>query len=77
MGSLVFLNIGFIVSAWSNTPAAASGLGNAVALPMVFFGGAFFSTASLPWVLPQLVQVLPLTHMLSAMNQVALQSGKT
>ncbi|HLF05249.1 MAG TPA: ABC transporter permease [Dehalococcoidia bacterium] len=71
LGSLVFLNIGFIISAWSNTPAAASGMGNAVALPMVFFGGAFFSTASLPWVLPQLVQVLPLTPMLEAARQVA------
>jgi ABC-2 type transport system permease protein len=73
LGSLVFLNIGFIISAWTNTPAAASGMGNAVALPMVFFGGAFFSTASLPWVLPQLVQALPLTPMLEAMRQVAIQ----
>ncbi|MSQ06176.1 MAG: ABC transporter permease [Dehalococcoidia bacterium] len=75
LGSLVFLNIGFIISAWTNTPAAASGMGNAVALPMVFFGGAFFSTASLPWLLPQLAQALPLTPMLSAMNLVALQNA--
>jgi ABC-2 type transport system permease protein len=75
LGSLVFLNIGFIISAWTNTPAAASGMGNAVALPLVFFGGAFFSTASLPWVLPQVAQVLPLTPMLSAMYQVALQGA--
>ena len=71
LGSLVFLNIGFIVSAWSRTPAAASGMGNAIALPMMFFAGTFFSTAALPWLLPYLAQALPLTPMLVAMRDVA------
>ena len=71
LGSLVFLNIGFIVSAWSRTPAAASGMGNAIALPMMFFAGTFFSTAALPWVLPYAAQALPLTPMLVAMREVA------
>lgn len=71
LGSLVFLNIGFIVSAWSRTPAAASGMGNAIALPMMFFAGTFFSTAALPWVLPYVAQALPLTPMLVAMRDVA------
>ncbi|PKB79085.1 MAG: hypothetical protein BZY88_15150 [SAR202 cluster bacterium Io17-Chloro-G9] len=71
LGSLVFLNIGFIVSAWSRTPAAASGMGNAIALPMMFFAGTFFSTAALPWVLPHVAQALPLTPMLVAMREVA------
>ena len=75
LGSLVFLNIGFIISAWTNTPSAASGMGNAISLPMLFFAGAFFSTASLPWMLPQAVQVLPLTPMLSALRQVAIESA--
>jgi ABC-2 type transport system permease protein len=71
LGSLVFLNIGFIVSAWSRTPAAASGMGNAIALPMMFFAGTFFSTAALPSVLPFLAEALPLTPMLVAMREVA------
>jgi ABC-2 type transport system permease protein len=75
LGSLVFLNIGFILSAWANTPSAASGMGNAVALPMIFFAGTFFSTASLPWILPQAAQALPLTPMLSALRQVAIDSA--
>jgi len=75
LGSLVFLNIGFIVSAWANSPAAASGMGNAVVLPMLFLGGTFFSTASLPWVLPHLVQALPLTPMLTALRQVAIHGA--
>jgi ABC-2 type transport system permease protein len=75
LGSLIFLNIGFILSAWANTPSAASGMGNAVALPMIFFAGTFFSTASLPWLLPQVAQALPLTPMLSAMREVAIDSA--
>lgn len=76
LGALVFLNIGFILSAWARNPAAASGMGNAVAIPMMFFAGTFFSTATLPWVLPQAVQVLPLTPMLDALREVAIDSGQ-
>ena len=71
---MVFLNIGFILSAWAKTPAAASGMGNAVALPMMFFAGTFFSTATLPWVLPQAARALPLTPMLEGLRDVAIDS---
>ena len=75
LGSIVFLNIGFILSAWAKCPAAASGMGNAVSLPMMFFAGTFFSTAALPWVLPQLSLALPLTPMLAALREVAIDSA--
>jgi ABC-2 type transport system permease protein len=75
LGSLVFLNIGFIMSAWARTPAAASGMGNAIALPMMFFAGTFFSTATLPWVLPDLARALPLTPMLLALREVSIDSA--
>ena len=75
LGSVVFLNIGFILSAWARSPAAASGMGNAVALPMMFFAGTFFSTAALPWVLPEVSQALPLTPMLDALREVAIDSA--
>ncbi len=76
LGSLVFLNLGFIVSAWADTPAAASGMGNAIALPMLFLAGAFFSTTSLPWLLPYAVQALPLTPMISAMRDVSIYNAQ-
>jgi ABC-2 type transport system permease protein len=75
LGTVVFLNIGFILSAWARSPAAASALGNLVALPMMFFAGAFFSTATLPWVLPEAARVLPLTPMLEALRDVAIDSA--
>ncbi|SUZ64295.1 uncharacterized protein METZ01_LOCUS17149 [marine metagenome] len=74
LGSVVFLNIGFILSAWAKSPAAASGMGNAVALPMMFLAGTFFSTAALPWILPELSLALPLTPMLAALRDIAIDS---
>ena len=75
LGTVVFLNIGFILSAWARSPAAASGMGNAVALPMMFLAGTFFSTASLPWLLPYAALALPLTPMLDALREVAINSA--
>ncbi len=72
LGSLIFLNIGFIVSAWANSPAAASGIGNAVAFPMMFFAGTFFSTATLPGLLPYVADALPLAPMLAALREIAI-----
>ena len=68
----IFLNIGFIISGWVNSPRAASGMGNAIAIPMLFFSGTFFPTSFLPSILPEVVQVLPLTPMLDAMRGVAI-----
>ena len=75
LGTVVFLNIGFILSAWARSPAAASGMGNAVALPMMFLAGTFFSTAALPWLLPYAALALPLTPMLDALREVAINSA--
>ena len=75
LGTVVFLHIGFILSAVARSPAAASALGKLVALPMMFFAGAFFSTATLPWVLPEAARVLPLTPMLEALRDVAIDSA--
>jgi ABC-2 type transport system permease protein len=75
LGSLVFLNIGFIMSAWTNSPSAASGMGNAIALPMIFFAGTFFSTTSLPWIMPVVAEAIPLTPMLSALREIGINNS--
>ena len=75
LGSLVFLNIGFILSAWANSPAAASGMGNVVAFPMMFFAGTFFSSSTLPWLLPYAAEALPLSPMIAAMREIALHEA--
>jgi len=46
-----------------------------VVLPMMFFAGTFFSTNTFPWIFPYLAEALPLTPMLSAMRQVAIDGA--
>ena len=75
LGSLVFLNIGFIISAWANSPAAASGLGNVVSFPMMFFAGTFFPTSTLPWLMPYAAEALPLAPMINALREIGLHGA--
>ena len=72
LGNLVFLNLGFIVASFSNSGAAASGMGNAITLPLMFLSGVFWASDSLPGFLPDVVRFLPLTPMLDAMRDVAI-----
>ena len=75
LANLIFLNLGFIVGAFSKTVGAASGLGKAVALPMMFLSGAFFPTDTLPAGLKQVVEYLPLTPLLDALRGVMLDAN--
>ena len=74
IGNIVFLSLGFIVGSLAKTVSAASGLGNAITMPMMFLSGVFFPTDSLPGVLSTLVRYLPLSPMLEAMRGVALDA---
>lgn len=76
LGNLVFLNIGFAVAGRATNPDAAQGLGQAIALPMMFFSGVFFPTDTLPKVVETAVRYLPLTPLLDAMRTVAID-GKS
>ncbi len=74
LANLTFLNMGFIVGAFSKTVEAASGMGNAVAMPMMFFSGVFFPTDSLPAIMRSVVQYLPLTPLVDALRGVMLDA---
>ncbi|MFC1935618.1 ABC transporter permease [Chloroflexota bacterium] len=74
LANLTFLNLGFIVGSLSRTVDAANGLGNAVAMPMMFLSGVFFPTDGLPAVLREVVQYLPLTPLLDALRGVMLEA---
>ena len=74
-GDLIFLNLGFIVSAFARSPAAASSLGNVIALPMMFFSGTFFPTEFLPSVIPQVVRALPLTPLLELLRAISIDAA--
>ncbi|MEK9658396.1 MAG: ABC transporter permease [Chloroflexota bacterium] len=74
LGNTVFLSIGFIIGALSRTVQAASGLGNAVAMPMMFLSGTFFPRDTLPSVLKALVDFLPLSAMVDLLRGMALDA---
>lgn len=75
LGNVVFLNIGFIVSTRVESAEAASGVGNAVTMPMMFFSGVFFPTSTLPWLLPAITALLPLKPMVDGIRRVALDAA--
>ena len=72
--NLVFLNLGFIVAAFSRTTAAASGLGNVIVLPLLLLSGVFFPTDLLPDPVRYVVEFLPLSPALVTMRGIALES---
>ena len=74
VGNLVFLNIGFMVASRVETTEAASGLGNAVSMPMMFFSGVFFPTTTLPWILPALTVILPLHPLVDAVRAITVDA---
>lgn len=73
LANLVFLNIGFAVAGRASNPDAAQGIGNAVALPMMFLSGVFFPTDTLPEVMQSIVKYLPLTPLIEAMRKVSIE----
>lgn len=71
IANLVFLNLGFAVAGRAANADAAQGIGNVVAMPMMFLSGTFFPTDTLPAVMQPVVQYLPLTPLIDAMRKVS------
>ena len=70
--NVIFLNLGFIVGAFSKTGAAASGLGNVIVLPLVMFSGIFFPPELLPDLVGDIMRFLPLAPMVEVLRAVTL-----
>ena len=68
----VFLNLGYIVGAFSKTASAASGLGNLVVLPLALFSGVFIPTDLMPALIADVARWLPLFPMVEALRGIAL-----
>ncbi len=75
VGTLIFLNLGFIVAGLSRTASGASGLAQVIGMPMLFLSGAFFSTDNLPTAVHSLVQFLPLTPLLKALRAISINDA--
>ncbi len=73
--NLAFLNIGFAIAGRAPNPDAAQGMGQAVAIPMMFLSGVFFPLDTLPSVIHSIVRFLPLTPLLDALRKVAIDGA--
>ena len=72
LGGVVFITFGYAVGGRAASPNAAAPLANAIALPMLFLSGIFFSTSFLPNWLETITQFLPLSFLVDASRSVFL-----
>lgn len=72
-GTLAFLAMGFCLASLMKNARAAEAWALALFLPMLFIGGGFFPTESLPTLVQQMARALPLTHFYEALASVMVE----
>src|ERR1700722_20123736 len=75
LGSLTFSALGLLLASRAKTIEAASGLMNAVMLPMWIASGVFFSAQRFPDVVQPIIKALPLTAAIDALRANVLQGA--
>jgi ABC-type multidrug transport system permease subunit len=75
LGSLSFSALGLLIASRAKTIEAASGLMNAVMMPMWIVSGVFFSSERFPAALQPVIQALPLTAVIGALRANMLQGA--
>jgi ABC-2 type transport system permease protein len=75
LGSLTFSAMGLLLASRAKTIEAASGLMNAVMLPMWIASGVFFSAQRFPDVVQPIIKALPLTAAIDALRLNMLQGA--
>jgi ABC-2 type transport system permease protein len=75
VAALSFSSIGLLISARLSTNEAASGVANAVMLPMWILSGVFFSARRFPNVVQPIIHALPLTATVDALRSVMLEGA--
>ena len=62
VGAVLFSGIGITLGGLIRDPEAASGLGNAIAFPMMFLSGTYWPIDAMPSYLQVVAKILPLTY---------------
>jgi len=70
LGSVIFLGLGFTISAVSKTNESVPVIANLVVMPMLFLGNVFFSASNMPAILAGVAKYLPLTFFADALRAV-------
>ena len=72
-GLVVFMGYGFIVSGVAKNESTIPPFANLITLPQFLLGGTFFSIDNFPSWLQPISKALPLTHLNTALRQVAFE----
>jgi ABC-2 type transport system permease protein len=72
-GLLVFMGFGFIVSGIAKSDSTIPPFANLITLPQFLIGGTFFSIDSFPKWLQPISKAMPLTHLNTALRNVAFE----
>jgi len=75
LAALSFSSIGLLISARLSTTEAASGVANAVMLPMWILSGVFFSARRFPDIVQPIIHALPLTAAVDGLRAVMLEGA--
>ncbi len=73
IGLVVFMGFGFIVSGIAKTDSTIPPFANLITLPQFLLGGTFFSVDAFPKWLQPVSKALPLTHLNTALRNVAFE----
>jgi len=75
LGGILFQLLGFVIASFVKTTDAAQGAATAITIPMMFLGGVFFPTDTLPKWLYAIVQYLPIAPLLRTIRSVVLEGS--
>jgi ABC-2 type transport system permease protein len=75
LSAVSFSAMGLLISARLSTNEAASGVANAVMLPMWILSGVFFSARRFPDIVQPIIHALPLTAAVDALRSVMLEGA--
>jgi ABC-type multidrug transport system permease subunit len=75
LGSLSFCALGLLIASRVRTIEAASGMTNAIMMPMWIVCGVFFSAQRFPGILQPAIKALPLTALIDALRANMLQGA--
>ena len=75
LGSMLFCSLGLLTASRAQTIEAASGLMNAVMMPMWICSGVFFSAQRFPDAVQPFIKALPLTAVIDALRANMLQGA--
>jgi len=73
IGLILFMGFGFIVSGRAKSDSSIPPFANLITLPQFLLGGTFFSVEAFPTWLQPVSKVLPLTHLNTAMRDIAFE----